>query len=1462
MQHGPPTDTSKTTPAPPVRSAPGRRRRVALAARAVMLVVAFGIAVMLLALMLPAGREALLDHAVEVARDRLPGTVHVGRAAWPRLGTLAVGDVIWHDGPDTLAHLEDLELRLALGDLWRRDVTVRRVHAAGIVADLPAIAARLPAAPRDTALVPGASPPPSLPFFLRPGALPPLPSLAIEQVSIARVAVRTAPRHTARLDTLHLAVELRHGRPFHLAAALRARPLATLGVSGRLRGEVEADTLVLAFAPLFLAAPERLPALADLPLDGRVRLPLPALEALLAGHAAWPSLTIDALALAGDLGDWRLDARLDHRAAGRVTLRSELPAAPVALLAGLAALDDPAPMTPAQLDTLAARWAAHGPPGVDLTVDVVPPPAQAPRRARVEARGRVRLPAPAAIASLLPPQLVAADLGPVELDLDAAYDGTVDPAVWRATLDLGRTAWLDRAQLEADGTLAADGVVALDRALVELRLPGLAIAATGRADQDSLRLDASLDVPDASLLRRWRDLDPAAADPAALDLDLAGRARLRAHGRWSAPTARLDADVRVAAAGLQLPRAELSARLDPDTLHVRAHLPAGLTLPTAVVESATFTFAGAATDSLRRLRGRYDLQLAMPPVATSWRGHVDAAGLPDRPEVLMVADHLALSLDRRHLASTGPWRLTYSAADTTARLEGLQLAGTLGRFDLAGRVSPDSLEASLALDLRVPLEPVRDFLPPEQQDALPAGTVTATGRIAALGAPAAPWTTGDLRLALLDASDLADLAVEVALALGGSGPAPTTTQPGRLGWQAGSARLSARLLDHGQPAVTVAARVPWPLSGSVPDSVDLAFGAPSIDLGRLQPLLPAGHALSGTLAGTASVRGALPPTLLDDATTTDPLTLARALDLAIGLDLHLDDIAAGLPDGSALTAAGTLTLTGTTASPAVAANLEVAGDLGRLVLRADALGDEVEARADLDLRLSSDAVRPYLPLDQQPLLPRGILAVTGRLAAVGPAQAPWAHGDLQLAVVDEPDLAALTTTIDLHLGGRGDPPATLPAPAARWRAGSARVALRLLDGGVELLRLDALAPLPHLVAAADSVDMRLHAPGLELARLAPLLPPGTTVTGRLEASTRVAGLMTPGQPDPDLDLAGHLRVANLRAQLPEGSRLALRGRVDLAGTSLAPQIRGGLHVEGGLIRLPDPPPTLLPPAGEALLWQTSATPPPVIVDPDAPAATGPAPADTRGAPAPPGALPRVLPDLVLTLTSPGDLWLRGQGLDIELAGDLSLLLRGDHIAVEGELTAVQGTMRQLGHLFRLQRGRVVFDGSETELNPELDLALGVRVGQYDIGILLGGTALSPTLSFTSAPELSDGDILAALLFGKPLDELDEGQTGLLASRAAQIAAAYGSARLQDSLARQLGVDVLTIAPREGDEETTALTVGKYLSPRVLVRYEQLLREGSAFFVHLDYAFAGAFRLHTQVSQGEQSGVQLKWLRDW
>jgi autotransporter translocation and assembly factor TamB len=534
-------------------------------------------------------------------------------------------------------------------------------------------------------------------------------------------------------------------------------------------------------------------------------------------------------------------------------------------------------------------------------------------------------------------------------------------------------------------------------------------------------------------------------------------------------------------------------------------------------------------------------------------------------------------------------------------------------------------------------------------------------------------------------------------------------------------------------------------------------------------------------------------------------------------------------------------------------DLDLAGGLGELTLNVDARPDSLVARTELALRLALATLAELAPRRLRPLIPEGTLTAAADLDAAGRTLAPWAAGVIQVGIADNPELGDLSIETRLSVGGDGDPPPGLDPGRAGWRRHSARLDLAVHDADTALTRVIVLAPLPYPGAGQDSVDVQIEADHMDLARLDPLLPGGLELAGRFDADARARGVMEPNETAPDLELSGGLRLTDLRFQTPDGSWMSMEGNVGLGGTSRKPVIRGGIDIASGLIRIPEPPPTLLPVEGNALLWEAAAPAPDSLT-----AAISAAEPDTVPPP-----VPVILPDLTFTLNCPGNLWLRGQGIDVELEGDLALHLRQGKPAIEGELKARQGTMRQLGRIFKLQRGRIVFYADEDDLNPELDMALGVRVGEYDISIALSGTANDPLLEFSSSPDLTESDIFSVLLFGKTSDELSEGQSGLMTERAAQIAAAYGSVALQESLAKELGVDVLSIAPKEGTDKS-ALTVGKYLNPRTMVRYEQVLDQASAFFVHLDYILTESqeWRVHSQISQGEASGVDLRWEKDW
>lgn len=565
--------------------------------------------------------------------------------------------------------------------------------------------------------------------------------------------------------------------------------------------------------------------------------------------------------------------------------------------------------------------------------------------------------------------------------------------------------------------------------------------------------------------------------------------------------------------------------------------------------------------------------------------------------------------------------------------------------------------------------------------------------------------------------------------------------------------------------------------------------------------------------------------LAGDLNTADLATAPSA-------SMHLDSLAVRLAEHRLATVQPCTLIFDAADTTLAVRSLAMAGDLGSLTLEADATADSVLADLGLDLEVAFDVLRPWLQPAVQPLLPSGAITLHGRTSIHGPLTTPLARGDLRVALADNPELASLSAVGAVVIERRLD------------------ADLAINEADTTLLRLVAGLPRPQAPAQPDTVDIALLAEGADLSRLQPLLPPGVDLEGTLDADPRLVGLLDTTTTAPDLDLSGGLSLSDLRLGLPDGSWLAMAGQAAFSGSTLEPVVQGGLRIEGGLLRVPEPPPILLPDKGQALLWQVDNTPRPGTT----------AALDTLEAAG--SATPPILPELDLSLTAPGGLWIRGQGLDVELAGDLVLRLRAGLPALEGELQAVQGTMRQLGHVFHLERGRVVFYADEGNLDPELDLELAVKVDGVAVSILLTGTANEPHLDLTSDADLSHGDIMALLLFGKTSDELDDGQAGFLAQRAAQLAAASGSVALQERLARELGADVLTIAPSGDRDDTTALTLGKYLSPRVLVRYEQLLSEESAFYVHLDYTLVQGLKLHTQVSQGEASGAALRWEKSW
>ncbi len=178
-----------------------------------------------------------------------------------------------------------------------------------------------------------------------------------------------------------------------------------------------------------------------------------------------------------------------------------------------------------------------------------------------------------------------------------------------------------------------------------------------------------------------------------------------------------------------------------------------------------------------------------------------------------------------------------------------------------------------------------------------------------------------------------------------------------------------------------------------------------------------------------------------------------------------------------------------------------------------------------------------------------------------------------------------------------------------------------------------------------------------------------------------------------------------------------------------------------------------------------------------------------------------------------DVHFEGLGLSTELAGSLNVRsLKSDTLIGNGVLELRHGRYEGYGQKLSIERGRLLFAGPLD--NPALDVRAVRKVNSVVAGIELYGTAEAPQTRLFSDPAMSDAEIMAYLVTGKPLGaSRSNSDTQALAAAAASLGA---NSPLGQELSQLLGIEV---GVQSGvTEEETALVVSKQLSSRLSIDY--------------------------------------------
>ncbi|MEO1549176.1 MAG: translocation/assembly module TamB domain-containing protein, partial [Pseudomonadota bacterium] len=187
--------------------------------------------------------------------------------------------------------------------------------------------------------------------------------------------------------------------------------------------------------------------------------------------------------------------------------------------------------------------------------------------------------------------------------------------------------------------------------------------------------------------------------------------------------------------------------------------------------------------------------------------------------------------------------------------------------------------------------------------------------------------------------------------------------------------------------------------------------------------------------------------------------------------------------------------------------------------------------------------------------------------------------------------------------------------------------------------------------------------------------------------------------------------------------------------------------------------------------------------------------------------------LDLVITAPNRMFVRGRGLDTELGGTLRLTGTLEDLVPVGGFEMRRGRFNVIGQRIAFSEGAVTLRGT---LDPILSFVARTETDDALVTVTVSGTASDPQITFSSAPELPQDEILARLIFNRSVGELSAFQLAQLAGSIATLTGAGGPG-LVEALRTNIGLDNLELV--SGDDGEVGVRAGKYIARNVYVDVE-------------------------------------------
>ena len=241
---------------------------------------------------------------------------------------------------------------------------------------------------------------------------------------------------------------------------------------------------------------------------------------------------------------------------------------------------------------------------------------------------------------------------------------------------------------------------------------------------------------------------------------------------------------------------------------------------------------------------------------------------------------------------------------------------------------------------------------------------------------------------------------------------------------------------------------------------------------------------------------------------------------------------------------------------------------------------------------------------------------------------------------------------------------------------------------------------------------------------------------------------------------------------------------------------------------------------------------------------------------PEGAAPerRALPiRLDYAVSAPGNLFISARTFQTEWSADLTVAGPLNAPDLAGHAALISGQAFLLNRPFRLQSGRVSFDGPPMEAGVSLS-ASHQRPG-FEARIEVSGTLEAPAVAMSSDPNLPQDEIFARLLF-------DRSTSSLSSLEAAQLAAQLSGRNLLTMVARlreAAGVDRLDVA--SGEDGEVVVTGGRRFGDSLYVEIETGASEALAS-ARVEWSLTPDISILSRLTGNADAEVSVRWRTEY